>query len=114
MKTSVKLLITATLAVAVPAIASAAEAKDNWVKNCQKCHAADGSGQTPTGKTLKVKNYTDPAEQAKLKDEEMFKDIKEGVKNAAGRTVMPAYGEKLADDEIASLVALVRTFKKEG
>jgi cytochrome c6 len=112
MHTSVKILLTAAFAVAVPAAASAAEAIDNWTRHCAKCHAADGSGVTPIGKQFKLKNYTDATVQAALKDGEMIKAITDGVKNSAGKSVMPAYVEKIRLDEIAQLVALIRTFKK--
>jgi mono/diheme cytochrome c family protein len=114
MKTPANLFLLAICAVGiVPNLAGGAEAIDNWNRHCAKCHAPDGSGATPTGKALHVKNYTDAAVQAQLNVEDMFKAIKEGVKNPAGKTVMPNFAEKLADDEIASLIALVRTFKKE-
>jgi hypothetical protein len=45
-----------------------------------------------------------------LKDEEMLKAIKEGVKDG-DKTRMKA-AEGLNDDEMKALVAFVRTFKK--
>ena len=90
--------------------ASAADAKANWEKQCAKCHGAQGKGDTKMGQKLKVKDYSDPKVQAALKDDEMFKATKEGVK-VDGKTVMkPAEG--LSDDEIKAQVALIRSFKK--
>ena len=104
------LLITVSLALAA-GTAVAADAKDNWVKNCQKCHGADGKGQTVMGKKLKVKDYTDAKVQDAFKDEEAFKITKEGKKEG-DKEAMPAYAEKLSDQEIKDLVAFVRKFKK--
>jgi cytochrome c6 len=89
----------------------AADAKETWEKNCQKCHGADGKGETTMGKKLKVKDYTDAKVQASMKDEEMFKTIKEGKKDGE-KILMKSFGETLSDAEIKDLVAYVRKFKK--
>ena len=89
----------------------AGEAKAIYEKNCAKCHGADGAGQTKMGQKLGVKNYADAKVQAAMKDEEMGKAIKEGVKDKDGKVVMkPAEG--ISDDEVKGLVALIRGFKK--
>jgi len=100
------------LCLAVSALAArAADAKENWEKNCQKCHGADGKGETAMGKKLKVKDYTDAKVQASMKDEEMVKFIKEGKKEG-DKTLMKAYADSLSDAEIKDLAAYVRKFKK--
>lgn len=109
MKTTLHILLGASLFASLPAVALAATAQENWTKSCKLCHGADGAGDTPQGKRLKVKNYTDPAVQAAMTDEEMFKATKDGVKSEAGKMVMPAY-PKLADEEINDLVKLIRSF----
>jgi mono/diheme cytochrome c family protein len=90
----------------------AADAKDNWAKHCAKCHGEDGKGKTKMGEKLGAKDYTDAAVQGKMKDEEMFKATKEGVKSKDGKTQMKAFAEDLSDDEIKALVKHVRSFKK--
>lgn len=87
-------------------------AKAAWEKHCALCHGKDGAGATKVGKKLKLKDYTDPAVQAELKDEDMFKVTKEGIKDEAGKEKMEAYGAKLSDDEIKAVVAYIRSFKK--
>jgi mono/diheme cytochrome c family protein len=89
----------------------AADAKENWEKNCLKCHGPDGKGDTKMGKKLEVKDYTDAKVQAEMKDEEMFKIIKEGKKDG-DKTKMKAYGGEISDAEMKALVAYVRAFKK--
>ena len=104
------LLITVSLALAASA-ALAEDVKVNWDKHCKKCHGADGKGETVMGKKLKVKDYTDAKVQESFKDEEAFKITKEGKKEGS-KTLMPAYADKLSDEEIKDLVAYVRKFKK--
>ena len=110
-----KKLITLIVALFVAALASAhaADAKDNWEKNCLKCHGADGKGDTKMGKKVGVKDYTDAKVQAEMKDDAMAKAIKEGVKEKdTDKVKMKAFGDVLSDDEIKALVAYVRTLKK--
>jgi mono/diheme cytochrome c family protein len=114
MKTSLKLLFAAGAALLVPAVASAATAQENWTKDCQKCHAADGSASGPMGKKLKLKNYTDPAVNAAMTDEAIIAAIKDGVKDeATSKMTMPAYAAKYSPDDITALVALIRSFAKK-
>ena len=89
----------------------AADAKENWEKNCTKCHGADGKGKTKMGEKLAIKDYTDAKVQDGLKDDAMTKAIKEGVKDGE-KTKMKAYGDVLSDDEVKALVKYVRDFKK--
>ena len=91
--------------------ARAAETKELWDKNCKKCHGEDGAGKTTMGKKLGIKDYTDPKVQEKLKDEEMTKAIKEGVKKG-DETRMKAFGDVLSDKEIKDLIQYVRKLKK--
>src|SRR6516225_12191744 len=88
----------------------AADAKENYDKNCAKCHADDGKGKTKMGEKLGVKDYTDAKVQADMTDEKLTKAIKEGVKDG-DKTKMKAITD-LSDDEVKALVAYVRAFKK--
>lgn len=90
--------------------ASAADVKETWDKSCKKCHGAEGKGDTTMGKKLEIKDLTDAKVQASLKDDEMFKAIKEGVKD--GDKVRMKAIEGLSDEEIKAMVAYVRTLKK--
>ena len=107
-----KLLVLGIAAMTVAALSARAEdAKTTYDNSCAKCHGADGKGDTKMGQKLGAKDYTDPKVQAELKDDAAFKAIKEGMKDADGKTLMkPA--ENLSDDDIKGLVAYVRTFKK--
>jgi len=104
------IILAITVGFAAAMTAAAADAKENWEKNCAKCHGADGKGQTKMGQKLGIKDYTDPKVQAELKDDQAFKSIKEGLKDKEGKTLMKA-AEGLSDDDIKALVQYVRSFK---
>ena len=99
------------LLVAGAVTVRAADAKENWEKDCKKCHGPDGKGKTTMGERLGIKDYTDAKVQAGLKDDEMIKAIKEGVKEG-DKTKMKGFGDALSDDEIKALVKYIRDFKK--
>jgi cytochrome c553 len=86
----------------------AKDAKENYTTYCKNCHGAEGKGDTKFGQKFGCKDYSDPKIQAAIKDEQIFKAMKEGVKKA-DRTVMQPYNEKLTDDEIKAIVVYFRT-----
>jgi cytochrome c553 len=106
----ITLLAAVCLAVSVGS-AFGADAKANWEKHCQKCHGADGKGETVMGKKLKVKDYTDAKVQGTFTDEEAIKLTKEGKKEG-DKTVMKGFADVLSDAEVKDLVAYIRKFKK--
>jgi mono/diheme cytochrome c family protein len=99
-------------ALAIPAAQAAPDALQNYEKHCQKCHGKDGKGQTRLGKKSGAPDMSDPARQAKLNDDDAFKGIKFGRKNAKGEEKMDAFGSDLTDPEITALVTYIRTFAK--
>ena len=90
----------------------AASAKDNWDNLCAKCHAEDGSGSTKVGKKLKIKDYTDAKSLAKESDDQLAKDIANGV-TKDGKEVMKGFKDELKPDEVKDLVALIRKMAKK-
>lgn len=115
MKTNVLSIQTVLIAIGLLAAFAgacmAADVKENWEKNCQKCHGADGKGNTKMGRQSGVKDYTDPKVQEELKDENAIKVIKEGIVEK-GKKKMDPYKDKLTDEEIKALIAYIRAFKK--
>jgi cytochrome c553 len=104
-------IVLATIVALGISLARAEEAKVLWEKNCASCHGKDGTGKTMMGKKAGCRDYTDDKVQASLDDAKAFKSIKEGI-SEDGKDRMRAFGSKLSDDEIKSLVAYVHTFKK--
>ena len=105
------IVIGVALLIAGAVSVRAADAKENWEKNCTKCHGADGKSKTKMGEKLGMKDYTDAKVQEALKDDAMTKAIKDGVKDG-DKTKMKGFGDALSDDEIKALVKYVRDFKK--
>jgi cytochrome c553 len=92
--------------------ARAADAKEIYEKDCAKCHGADGKGKTKMGEKLGVKDHTDAKVQSEMKDEEMAKAIKEGVKEKETEKIKMKAFSDLSDVEVKALVAYIRAFKK--
>ena len=99
------LLFLATLIFAI-ALRAQGDADKIFKTNCVLCHAADGSGSSPTGKALKAKD---------LKSEEVQKvsdtDLAAVITNGKGK--MPAFGKKLKPEDITALVQYVRGLAKK-
>jgi cytochrome c553 len=111
--TGMKKLIVIGVALLIVGAVSvrAADVKENWEKNCTKCHGPDGKGKTKMGEKIGIKDYTDAKVQEALKDDAITKAIKDGVKDG-DKTKMKGFGDVLNDDEIKALVKYVRDFKK--
>lgn len=105
------ILLSFGLLVAGALSGSAADLKAVWDKDCAKCHGAEGKGDTKMGQKLGVRDYTDAKVQAELKDDAMFKAIKEGVKDKEEKVKMKAFPD-LSDEDIKGLVAYIRKMKK--
>lgn len=80
-------------------------AADAYTAKCKMCHGADGAGDTPVGKMSKILPFKD-ASVVKASDGELSAIIKNG------KNKMPAFADKLTDDQINSLVTYIRTLQK--
>jgi mono/diheme cytochrome c family protein len=90
---------------AASAIDAAALFNNETVPKCAGCHQADGKGNAAMKASMKdLPDFTNAAWQKKATDAEMIETIKNGHKP------MPAYKDKLSDDQIKALVAYVRKF----
>ena len=103
-------ILAAVFGFAAALSASAADAKQNWNDHCATCHGPDGKGQTKMGQRLGAKDFTDAKVQSDMTDDAATKAIKEGVKDADGKTLMKPF-DTLSDDEVKALVAYIRTLK---
>jgi cytochrome c553 len=104
-----KFYLTILALAASTAALTASDAGPIWEKTCQKCHGADGKGETKIGKKMGVKDFTDAKNQAAFTDQQATDAIKNGIKDG-DKTKMKA-AEGLTDDDIKALVAKVRSFK---
>jgi cytochrome c6 len=105
-KSVVSVLVVMLVALAVPAAFAAADGAALYKAKCATCHGADGSGQTPMGKSMKLRDLRS-ADVQKLTDAELTKVT------ADGKGKMPAYKAKLTAEEITALVAYIRSIAKK-
>ena len=73
---------------------------------CAMCHGPDGAGKTPMGQKLNVRDLHS-ADVQKQADAALSQMI------AQGKGKMPAFSQKLSDDQIKLLVAHVRDLGKK-
>ncbi len=105
------MIVAAAICAMAAGTASAQDdSKALYEKSCQKCHGADGKGETAIGKRNGCKDYTDAKVQDALKDDVAFKSVKEGLKKDDKTLMQPA--KDLTDDQIKGLIKYLRTFKK--
>lgn len=73
---------------------------------CSACHGTDGSGDTEVGRAMGVPDLHS-AEVQKLTDSELTGIIRDGKGSQ-----MPAFKDKVTDDQIKRLVSYIREFNK--
>jgi mono/diheme cytochrome c family protein len=75
-------------------------------KACATCHAGDGSGNTPAGKSMKVRDLRGDEVQ-KMSDDELAAAILDG------RGKMPAFKNSISAEQVKELVAHIRALAKK-
>jgi len=111
MKTkSMSKIICLAMIAAVPALLLAKTRADDksaatYKAKCATCHGADGKGDTPAGKSTKVRSFSDP-DVVKASDDDLAGIIEKG------KAKMPAYGKSMKPDEIKDMVAYIRSLAK--
>ena len=79
-----------------------------FLEYCAKCHGQDGTANTPKGKQLMARDFTDPEWQSSKTDQQLIKQV------TAGSEDMPPFGKKFTKEQIESLVKDdVRGFAKK-
>ncbi|HEY0592980.1 MAG TPA: cytochrome c [Thermoanaerobaculia bacterium] len=94
-----------TAILALPLAGIAADGAAIFKAKCAACHAADGSGSSPMGKKMGLRDLGS-ADVQKQTDAQLT-DI-----TTQGKGKMPAYESKLSADEIKAVVAHIRSLKK--
>ena len=96
---------------AVPTLTLSTRAADDsaalFKTKCAACHAADGSGNTETGKKLETPDLR--SEEVQKQTDAQLIDV---TANGKGKK-MPAYKGKLTDDQIKELVGYIRGIGKK-
>ena len=72
---------------------------DTFKQYCAKCHGEDGRADTPKGKQMKARNFTDAEWQQSKSDSELIDSVTNGKDDD-----MPPFGKKLTKEQIESLV----------
>ncbi len=83
-----------------------ADAKGLFAQYCASCHGVDGSGNTPIGKSMKLRALGSPEVQ-KLADAKLNEII------SKGKNKMPGFSSKLNAEEIKGLVAHIHALAKK-
>ena len=97
------LLLTALL-ISMPIVASEPDeaAARAWKKGmCKACHGEDGSGDTPTGRSLGARDLRSDEIQDHS-DDELEKTIREGTAD------MPSYDGVFNEEEFAAIIRFIR------
>lgn len=94
-------LIGLAASIAVPAGAQGTGA-GTFKTKCAMCHGDDGKANTPAGKAYKAEPLKDPM-VVNASDDELAVIVKKG------KNKMPAFGDKLTDDQINAVIAYIRS-----
>ncbi len=86
----------------------AASGEELFVKYCALCHGKDGKAQNPAARKLGVKDLS----ESKATDSEIEKQVIEGKKDDRSNLKMPSFKDKFTPEEIKSLIAVVKSFRK--
>jgi len=90
-------------------VSRARSASQLYSRLCVSCHGRDGMSQTKKGKFSHARDFTDAKWQDDVSDERLFNSIMNG-RNVRGN--MPAFSDKVSEQEADALVGFVRRFRK--
>ena len=104
---AVPLFVVAMLTWSSPSFqaSASADAAATFKAKCVACHGADGKGETPAGKAMKVRDLGSADVQGQS-DDALYEIV------SKGKGKMPAYEKTLGADQCKQLVAEIRKFKK--
>jgi len=107
-------LIALTMLACLPAFARESRgdnplpASQTYRRYCISCHGSDGKAKTSKGRFSHARDLTDAQWQDDVSDERIFNSIMNG-RNVRGN--MPAFSNKLKENDVNSLVSFVRGMK---
>jgi mono/diheme cytochrome c family protein/uncharacterized membrane protein len=74
-------------------------------QRCARCHGADGTGQPKRARGAEIPNFTDRTWQTSRTDDQLVASVLDGRGKG-----MPAFRDRLSEDQARELVARVRAF----
>lgn len=82
-----------------------ASGRSVYMETCVRCHKENGSGgkQTIDGTTINAENFTGEKMKS-MSDEKYYKYIENGIPDEG----MPAFKDKLTDEQIKNVVKFIR------
>jgi cytochrome c6 len=95
----------ATISGGSPADQSAGA--DTYKAKCSVCHGADGSGNTPMGKRMSIRDLRS-ADVQKQSDQDLANIIRNG------KAPMPGFAKSLDQAQIQALVAYIRSIAQKS
>jgi mono/diheme cytochrome c family protein len=101
------LLLALPSLIFVPSSRAADDPAALYKAKCAACHAADGSGNSATGKALATPDLRSDDVQKQTDAQ-----LTDSIANGKGKK-MPAYKGKLTDDQIKELVSYIRDLGKK-
>jgi mono/diheme cytochrome c family protein len=106
---SVLFIVACVAVLAVQANSNAARtAPQLYRRYCVSCHGSDGRAKTSKGKYSHARDLTEAQWHDDVSDERIFNSIMNG-RNVRGN--MPAFSNKLSEQEADSLVSFVRRLR---
>lgn len=115
-------LLLALLLLSIAAAARAADvnpvstdARGLYLGECARCHGRNGQGDGPDAPQLHVRphSFMDCDWMSMMSDATLYLVIKDGGASAGFTSGMPAYGGKLDNNQIESLLQYVRSLCSE-
>jgi mono/diheme cytochrome c family protein len=90
------------------------QAEQMFATVCATCHGMDGTGKGPAAESInpKPRNYTDPAWQASVTDDQLKETILKGGQGVGKSPMMP--GQPQLKDQPEVLDGLVQIIRKFG
>jgi mono/diheme cytochrome c family protein len=107
MFTGISLLLLTARFLPARSPADQAAGATTFKAKCVACHGSDGSGNTPMGQKMKVRDLRSPDVQ-KQSDDELTAII------TNGKPPMPGYGKSLNAADIRQLVTYIRSIAMKG
>jgi mono/diheme cytochrome c family protein len=81
---------------------------DLYVKNCARCHGKDGKGKEARGDSANIPDFTSHKWHEQRSNAQLVVSIMDGK----GKD-MPAFGDKISQDQAQELVKYIRQFDPE-